>query len=73
VPVMKLYEGEVGSLKKGSLAVPRLQEGWSSGRRLSGYRRVKDEVSDPSKAPASASKDLRATPTRRALLAGCLV
>ena len=61
------------SLKKGPLAVPRLQEGWSSGRLLSGYRRVKDEVSDPSKAPASASKDFPVTPMRRALFAGWLV
>lgn len=49
-------EGRWASLKRGSLAIPGLQEGWSSGRLLSGYRRVKDEVGDPSRAPASASK-----------------
>jgi hypothetical protein len=53
---VKLDEGEIGSLRKGSLAVPRSQEVWSSRRLLSGYRRVKDEVGDPSKAPASASQ-----------------
>lgn len=53
---VKLDKGEVGSLKKGSLAVHGLQEGWSSERLLSVDRMVKDEVGDPSKAPASASQ-----------------
>ena len=46
---MPLRGGQVGSLKKGSLPVPGLQERQSSGRLLSGSRRAK-VVRDSSKA-----------------------
>ena len=55
--------------KRNPLAVPGLQEGWSSSRLLSGHRSVRDGVGNPSIANESASKDLIAMPTSRLLLA----
>ena len=56
---MPLRGGQVGSLKKGSLAVPGLQERQRSGRLLSGSRRAK-VVRDSSKASIQCH-DLMAT------------
>ena len=60
---MPLRGGQVGSLKKGSLPVPGLQERQSSGRLLSGSRRAK-VVRDSSKASIHCH-DLMATSTIR--------
>jgi hypothetical protein len=69
----KLDEREVSSLKKGSLAVSRLQEGWSSGRLLSGLGGSRARSAIRRRHRHHRPKDLRATLTRRALLAGRLV